>query len=82
MAKTKEQTKETTDKKTSLLNPREGTKREKFLNELKDGPKTMREIKDAKWNKNSGTFYNYFKALKEEGLAEKDGSKMVLKETE
>lgn len=54
------------------------TKVDRFIAELRKGPKTMAEIKAAKWNTKDGTFYNLFKQLVKDGKAKKDGNKMVL----
>lgn len=57
-----------------------GSANHDFIEFLKSGPKTMKECKDAAWNKGGGTFYNAFNQLVKGGKAEKtsDG-KMKLK---
>lgn len=57
-----------------------GSANHEFIEFLKSGPKSMKECKDAAWNKGGGTFYNAFNQLVKEGKAEKtsDG-KMQLK---
>lgn len=54
------------------------TKEDQFIAELEKGPKTMSQIKAAKWNTNDGTFYNLFNQLVKDGKAKKDGKNMVL----
>ncbi|RLG17039.1 hypothetical protein DRN75_04220 [Nanoarchaeota archaeon] len=77
----KEKEKEKKGKKKEKKNKRKGSKvgskKAAFIKELKEGPKTMAEIKKAPWNTSGITFYNVFNALVKAGKAKKEGVKMV-----
>ena len=76
----KTQTKKSESKKPEKIDSRdeygttEGTANHMFINALRDGPKTMKEIKQLPWAIREGhrpmTFYTFFKTLVKKGLGE------------